>query len=378
MSELRPPLRAYLPLPVDEAALARMRNGIDHRRRRRHQRRIALRAALVAGFAAAALAAGLFATRSGEGPGPLRLRDGRLPRLFESPSGGPELARSALDDGSEVLVRAGSRVRVVANDGRRFSLRMEQGTSRLRVTPGGPRTWVVRCDPVRVEVLGTRLEVSCTASVARIRVTESRVRVTGGSLPPAGVIVSAGQQIEVRRTAAVVDPGPAPAPAPPAPVPPAPTLDRSLDPPAPTPVPEAERRARAVRPAPPDPVATLMADADEERRAGRHAEAAALLERLVREHPGRREAPVAAFTRGRLLADRLGRPADAAAAFDKALALGLPGTLAEDARVRVVESWVRAGQQARAAAALRELRAHHPQSRRIEDAERWIDAIGTR
>ena len=121
-----------------------------------------------------------------------------------------------------------------------------------------------------------------------------------------------------------------------------------------------------------------MSGADTARRAGRHADAAALLERLVREHPAAPEAPVAAFMQGRLLADRLGRPAEAAVACHQALGLGLPAALAEDARARVVEGWARAGQRARAATALEDLRAHHPTSRRVRDAERWIEELGTR
>jgi transmembrane sensor len=88
----------------------------------------------------------------------------------------------------------------------------------------------------------------------------------------------------------------------------------------------------------------LFAEADAARAAGRHAEALAKLELLTQRHPRDPRAPLAAFTRGRLLLENLGRPAHAARAFAQARALtGPTSVLAEDALAREVEALRAAG-----------------------------------
>jgi len=113
--------------------------------------------------------------------------------------------------------------------------------------------------------------------------------------------------------------------------------------------------------------ASLLADADRARLAGRVDEGAALLERLVREYPDDVRAPPAAFSLGRLLLGELGRPADAARAFARARALAPAGPLAEDALAREVEAWGRAGDVEQARSRAVEYGRVYPNGRRTDD-----------
>lgn len=137
-------------------------------------------------------------------------------------------------------------------------------------------------------------------------------------------------------------------------------------------------------PAPPTPQAPppmvaptldeLLRQADAARLQGRPEDALPLLARAARDFPGDRRAAVAAFTRGRICADELRRPAAAAEAFAQALALGLPDALVETAYLRLVESRKAAGDGAGARAAAAEHRARYPRGRAAAQIERILGA----
>jgi transmembrane sensor len=91
----------------------------------------------------------------------------------------------------------------------------------------------------------------------------------------------------------------------------------------------------------------LFARSDRARSEGRPAEAAALLKTLAERYPRDPRAPLAAFTRGRILLESLGRPGEAAAAFSQARALS-QSAIAEDALAREVEAYRAAGDLSRA------------------------------
>jgi transmembrane sensor len=99
-------------------------------------------------------------------------------------------------------------------------------------------------------------------------------------------------------------------------------------------------------------IADLFALADVARLSGHPAEAAAPLQRILNEFSADPQASLAAFALGRLELDSLGRPHRAAAALNRALALGIPQGLREDVRARLVEAYLQAGDRdaARAAA----------------------------
>jgi TolA-binding protein len=90
--------------------------------------------------------------------------------------------------------------------------------------------------------------------------------------------------------------------------------------------------------------ASLFERADAARRAGRYDEAISLLRRV----PAPRRA-LASFTIGRIEMGR-GRPADAARAFERAIALEPRGALAEDATMFAARAWQDAGDAERARA----------------------------
>jgi TolA-binding protein len=146
-------------------------------------------------------------------------------------------------------------------------------------------------------------------------------------------------------------------------------------PPATQPQPQPPRAARAAPTpsigeppplvVPADPVGALLAQADAARAAGRSEAAAALLERVGRDHPGDPRTPLAAFTLGRLLLEALDRPAQAAEAFARAWALDPRGALAEDALAREVESLAAAGDREGAKARALEYRRRYPKGSRI-------------
>ena len=115
----------------------------------------------------------------------------------------------------------------------------------------------------------------------------------------------------------------------------------------------------------------LLILADVARLSGHPREAVKPLERVVHEHAADPRASLAAFMLGRVELDSLGAPAAGAAAFERAITLGIPGGLAEDAYAGVVESRAKAGDLAGARAAASEYLARYPRGRRAEEVKRW-------
>jgi len=116
--------------------------------------------------------------------------------------------------------------------------------------------------------------------------------------------------------------------------------------------------SKAVR----DEVADLLLAADAARLSGHPAAALPFLSRVLASHSRDARAPMAAFTKGRLLLN-LGRAAEGAAAFERALALGAQGSLRENALARAVESRGRAGDGARAASLAQDYVREYPRGR---------------
>jgi transmembrane sensor len=82
----------------------------------------------------------------------------------------------------------------------------------------------------------------------------------------------------------------------------------------------------------------LFARADRARADGQPERALVPLRAITEQYPSDPRAPMAAFTRGRLLLESLGRPREAASAFALARRLAGGGTLAEDALAREVDA----------------------------------------
>ena len=97
-----------------------------------------------------------------------------------------------------------------------------------------------------------------------------------------------------------------------------------------------------------------------------------LLERVLDEHPEDPRAALAAFTLGRV-ESALDRPARAAEAFARAIAIGPPAALHEDAMARLVEARAAAGERAAATEAARAYLARFPEGRHAEAIRRYAE-----
>ena len=309
----------------------------------------------------------------------LALVDGSAPVAVEA---GTELALR-LADRSVITLAPGARIAPTANDASRFELALARGHARFEVEPGGPRRWRIDCGPVIVEVIGTVFEIDRDETRIRVSVEHGIVAVRGERVPGGTRRLGAGESIEiVLREIAAAPVAPAP------PVAPPPADAR------PTPV-AAARGARVERweslaeegeharayeelgaTGVEERVARagtheLMLLADVARLSGHPDEAIAPLERVLAEHPGDAQAPLAAFILGGIQRSR-GAHADAATAFARADELGVPAALREDARAAIAVERGRAGDIEGADAAARRYLEHHPAGARADDVQRWL------
>ena len=118
-----------------------------------------------------------------------------------------------------------------------------------------------------------------------------------------------------------------------------------------------------------DEAGELLLAADVARLSGHPADAVPYLERLLQSRAGDPRAGLAAFTLGRVELDDLGRPAEAAAAFERARKAG--GPLAEDALAREVEAFSRAGDTGRARSLAEEYEKRYPHGRRARSVAKF-------
>jgi transmembrane sensor len=111
----------------------------------------------------------------------------------------------------------------------------------------------------------------------------------------------------------------------------------------------------------------LLLAADTARLSGHPADAVPYLEQAVRQHTGDQRLSLASFTLGRVLLDELGRPAEAARAFNDARS----GEMAEDALAREVEAWSRGGDTTRARDLALEYEKLYPNGRRLRSVAKF-------
>jgi transmembrane sensor len=122
-----------------------------------------------------------------------------------------------------------------------------------------------------------------------------------------------------------------------------------------------------------DPSDLLLA-ADVARLSGHPGQAVAPLRKVVQRHHADPRAPAAAFTLGSVLLRDLGRPAEAAQAFNQAERLAPGGNLAEDSLARATEAWLRAGERARAEAAFSRYSSAHPGGRHLARLQQLLQS----
>ena len=373
-------LRELVAAP-DEAAVQRTWRAIRERRESpppARWRPVAVGLALAALIAIAAWPRHHASVLAIEGGGEMR-------GVFEATT---EPRALALTDGTQLVLGAHTRIAVAENTTERVHVVLEHGRAELEARA---RRWTVDCGVATVETTDTRFVVERDAEKVTVRVSEGRARVASERLVPPVIFLAAGQQttIPITRTAEV-ELAPVPSPTP------APTLTPDVVEPSRKPQ-TPPRPVRSDGPAAPvdagrpgadapawrelaaqgdyaaayktfgadgfaretasmSTVADLVSLADVARLAGDPRAAVAPLRRAAA--LGAPGSAVAGYSLGRLLLDQLADPAGAAIAIEAAIARGIPASLDEPARARLVEAHARAGHAdaARAAAAAYERR----------------------
>lgn len=303
----------------------------------------------------------IFADSSTDGP--LRLADGSAAQDLVSDDAP---LHADFSDGSAVDISSMSEVRFVQNDARHIDLTLV-GEAEFDIRPRGPRRWTIDMGELQVQVVGTRFVLMRGTSLLRVTVSRGAVQISGSVVGPEPRLLRAGESAEFPLTSIEPTPDAAREPTATAPEDREPnrselrdehrndtaiaTTDwRSL-------VREGNHRGAfeilenqgfsgEVDRAPNADVLFELADAA--RLSDHPSEATAPLSRIVTEFPNTPRAAIAAFTLGRLYAESLERPSEAARAFEQALVLGLPAALQESAAARRMQLWSLAQQPSRA------------------------------
>ncbi|MEM9193680.1 MAG: FecR family protein [Myxococcota bacterium] len=348
MSELRTKMRS----PIEETELDEVFHRVEAslQPRPRKTRRFGMGFAIAGAIAMGALGAYALVPGSDDpqvsdaAPGPLRWADGPV---FE---GLGDAREATLSDRSQISVQPGTELRVVANAAEAFGLALEKGHVEIEVQPQGPRLWSVDAGDARVEVLGTQFSVTRDGDRIAVRVERGLVSVRWRDETE---LLGPGQQWERPygdRTAArapEMEPSnereetppdeahPEGAPSDEATTPRWRTLAARGD--YNDAYAAVQRRGflRSVTAAP--DVETLFALADTARLSGHPADAREPLRRIIEHHQNDRRAAVAAFTLGRLELESFGRREESRRWFERALGLGLQGSLREAAQQRLRE-----------------------------------------
>ena len=277
-----------------------------------------------------------------------------------------------LADGSEVrMLSNDAEVGVERNRPQQVALRLETGVARFDVVPNTRRQFTVRAGSVEVLVLGTVFDVERGDGRVRVEVSRGKVRVRHDG---ATSLVKAGQSLwfdEADASESARSPQPSAAkthargPA---------AREESAQ--AETPrswrslsqsgdYEGAYRLLMRERNAVEDDSGALLDAADAARLSGHPEAALQYLRKVLDRHPNSPVAPLAAFTMGRVLLERLGQPLEAADAFSTARRLAPQGSLAQDALAREVEAWSKAGHPEEAYQRARTYVTKYPEGRRL-------------
>lgn len=301
-----------------------------------------------------------------------------------------------LADGSRVkALSKGAAVAVEGNQPKQIHLRLDAGGARFDVIPNKQREFIVRAGGVEVAVLGTVFDVERAEGRVRVSVSRGKVRVrtgvtaTGSS---SSAIVKAGESQWFD--------DPAPSEHPVAAVAGADksrqlsAAERGLTPSAAKLRSARRERSHELRDDEEAPRAAwrslsqsgdyegayrllqqstvsdddsgaLLDAADAARLSGHPQAAVTYLRKVLDRHGESPVAPLAAFTLGRVLLERLGQPSEAADAFAAARQLAPNGSLAQDALAREVEALSKAGRPDDAYRAARTYVETYPKGRRL-------------
>jgi len=356
MSKLRAPLRLTLDDLPSEEEIQRIWQRVQKRRARRRARR-ELRPAVWVGAAFAAACAALLVlawVRPSPNAGPLTTAGQALAQVVGDATNAGVLE---LSDGSRIVVDPGARLEVLENSSRTFGVALRTGRAAFDVRPGGPRRWTIEAGLATVEVVGTRFTVARAPGFVDVSVERGVVVVRGERVPDRVRKLVAGERLVVREPDAAAVPEVAHAES---------AQDAERRPPAASPTSTASASPATLG------FDELIAQADAARRRGDLRAAESALESALSGAPDRKRAALAAFTLGKLELDGLGNASRAAAAFSRAVSLGPPDAIAEDALARLVEAEGAAGQIDKARADALEYQKRYPNGRRAYAVGRWL------
>lgn len=252
--------------------------------------------------------------------------------------------RWSLRDGSEIVIESPATViKKKRESDTEILFELEAGTAHFEVASKPSRVFRVNAGAATVEVVGTSFRVARKQAGSEVRVDRGRVVVSWNG----------GSRVLNKGDSGTFPPPEALAVASEAPVPAIPT-----------------REAQGVR-TEPTTSESLFASADKARKEGRPDQAIGFLKTITDRYPGDPRAPLAAFTRGRVLLESLGRPREAAQAFAQARALsGRRSALAEDALAREVEAYAAASESGLARDRAELYRRNYPKGLRLHQVIR--------
>lgn len=277
-------------------------------------------------------------------PRPAHLPPGPLPA--PSTEDGTEYIR--LGDGSEIrLADRASTVKVTEGGSTRTTVYLSSGGAEFRVHHDSRRLFRVQAGWLEIDDIGTVFRVDYQAGgKVRVVVAQGRVSISEANTD-SHVELGPGQERVFSREA---QSQPLAEPAPEAPKPPVGGMGSAVN--------RNQRHAQMSE----EPT-RLLAIADTARRAGQPGAAVAPLRRMVAHYPSDPRAPAAAFALGWVLLADLGRPGEAAQAFEEVERLSPRRALAEDAAARAAEAWHKAGDARRALEAARRYQRSYPNGR---------------
>jgi transmembrane sensor len=332
-------LKRHLEPELSDGDVERLVHGAAERRQRRRNRDM-----LVVGLGlgvAASLALILLlrlapgaSSISAKPAGPARTSDvaaaGSIAPAPATERGAPDVL-TLKDQSRAISLAPDTRLAVEEDASERVHLRLERGHARFEVTRRPERSFTVRAANVTVSVIGTTFGVEVVADRVGVVVEKGVVEVDwgvgqrrllageSGWFPP---LVLSGEADAISDASA-----------------------RTPKSARPTSPPLAGSAHGGGRGAP-----ELLVDVDAARAAGHPERAVELLKQLLQDYPRDPRAPLAAFTLGRVLLNELGRPREAAAAFNDVRRMAPASQFAEDALAREVEAWSRASEPSRARA----------------------------
>jgi transmembrane sensor len=327
-------LKQHLEVDLTEQDVERLVRGGAERRQRRSRRRT-LVTGLVLGAVGTAVIALLLRWSAGSGGFEATAPAASLQpvALLHAPAAPAGSASSPLeiitlrDQSRATALEPDTRVAVEEDAPERVHVRLERGRARFEVTRRPERSFTVRAGNVTVSVVGTTFNVEMVADRVGVTVEKGAVEVDwglgqkqllageSGWFPP--LVMNAQPEATVERLRSASDGGNTRAP--------------------PGSVHASPRNAQQ-----------LLAEVDTARASGQPTRAVDLLREILRDYPNDPRSPLAAFTLGRVLLNELGRPREAAAAFEQVRRKAPASQFAEDALAREVEAWTRASEPGRA------------------------------